>query len=179
LAVGDDQVAEFLFELGECAEAVVFGFEGEADDPAAAFFGAERGDDVVGFGEVQVEWLASLGDLVRLDPHRAIVAGGGGADEAVAGFKFCGGGGHHVLRGNDRHDAGLRRGVDLDGPADDYDFVPERKRGLRERSPHSPAGGVGQIADRVQILASGSGGDEDAGHWTADCRFQIADLRQE
>ena len=87
-AVGDHQVAELLLELGQRAQAVVFGFEREADDPAAALFRAERGDDVVGFDEVQIDRLAGLGDLVRFDAHRPIVARGGGADQAVADFEF-------------------------------------------------------------------------------------------
>ena len=50
-AVGNHEIAEFAFELGECAETVVFGFEREADDPAMASFRSKRGHDIVGFDE--------------------------------------------------------------------------------------------------------------------------------
>ena len=37
-AVGDHQVAEFALELGQRAKAVIFRFQGKADDPAAGLF---------------------------------------------------------------------------------------------------------------------------------------------
>ena len=75
--------------LASAAETVVFRFQREADNPATAFFRAERGNDVVGFDEMQIDRLAGLGDFVRLDAHRPVVARGGGADEAVACFELA------------------------------------------------------------------------------------------
>ena len=49
--VRDDEVAVFAFEFCQRAEAVVFGFEGEADDPAGAFARRQRGDDILRFDE--------------------------------------------------------------------------------------------------------------------------------
>ena len=69
------------------------------------FCATERGDDVVGFDEVQVDRLARLGDLVRLDAHRAVIAGSGGADQAVAVFELACRGGEHVFGRNHRDDA--------------------------------------------------------------------------
>ncbi len=63
---------------------MIFGFECEADNPAAAFFCAERGDDIIRLDEMQIDRLARLGDFVRLDAYWPIVARGSGADETVA-----------------------------------------------------------------------------------------------
>ena len=163
-AVGDHQVAVFAFELRQGAQAVVFGFQGEADDPAAALSRAERGDDVVGFDEVQLERLAGLGDLVRLDADRAVVAGGGGADQAVAAVELARRGGEHFFGRNDRHDAGAGGILDLDRPAHDDDFMAQREGRLGQRLAHPTAGGVREIAHRVEVLPRGTGGDEDSGH---------------
>ena len=144
---------------------MVFGFQREADDPAAAFLRAERGDDIVGFDEMQIDRLAGLGDLVRLDAHGPIIARGGGADQAVARFEFLRRRGEHVFGGNHRHDARLRRILNLDRAADDHDFMPERERRLGQRPAHAAAGSVREIAHRVEELARRAGGDENAGQW--------------
>ena len=75
------------------------------------------------------------------------------------------GGGEHFFGRDDRHDAGRGRIVDFDRPADDDHFVPERERRLGQRPAHPAAGGVREIAHRVEKLARRAGGDEDASQW--------------
>jgi hypothetical protein len=158
------QIAVFAFELGEGAEAVVFGFKSKADDPARALASAKRGDDIVGFDEMQIHWVPGLGDLVIFDADWAVVAGRGGTDQAIAVFKFARRGGKHVLRRDHRYESRGDGVFDFDGPTYYHDVMPQRERRFTKCLAHAATRRVGEVPHRIKVLTRGTGGNKDSGH---------------
>ena len=82
---------------------------------------------------MQVDGMTRLGDLVVFDANRAIVARGGGTDQAVAVVELPRRGGEHVFGRDNRHHADRWRIFDLDRPAHNNNFVSQSERRLGER----------------------------------------------
>ena len=168
-AVGNHQVAEFFFELGECRGGDGLLFQREAHDPAAAFFCSERGNDVVGLDQVQIDRLAGFVDLVRLDADRSVVAGGSGADQAVAVSNSTAAAASISsveTTGTTRAAAGYSTST---GPLTTTTSCPSAIAASASARAHAAAGSVREIPHRVEVLARGAGGDEDAGHRSVTC----------
>jgi len=162
-AIGDDKVAVFAFEFGQGAEAMVFSFQREADDPAWAFAVAEGGDDVFRFDEMQVDGMTGLGDFVVLDADWTVIAWGRGANQSVATIELAGGNNEQVFSRDDANDTSQRRVFNFDGAAHDNDLMAQREGGLGKGLAHAAGGSIGEVTYRVEVLAGGAGGDEDAG----------------
>ena len=164
-AVDHDQIATLAFQLLHGPQVLVFGLQGEGDDPLRAVLDRrQRGHDVGRFDQFQPERLARLADLVRRHGHRPIVARRGHGDQAVAGGKHLQAGGEHVLGRDDRDHLGAGGIRHIDRPADDHHLVSRLDGRRRQRRAHAPARRVGQIPHRIEVLPRRAGGDEDAGH---------------
>jgi hypothetical protein len=107
------------------------------------------------------------GDFFGLDFGGAIVGYRGGHDEGIVGLKFAEDGLVH-LGGSFNVDAAdaLRHG-DGDGAEDEGDVVADARGGGGEGGAHAAGAAVGDVADGVDGLARGAGGEEEAegGHF--------------
>jgi hypothetical protein len=136
-------------------------------------WGVELGK-VLAFDQVQRQRLARLGDLLHGDLFGSVVAGGGGANGAVAGREHAARSLQHLVGGNDGDHLGAGRIADLDWAADDYHLVPRRESRFGQSLSHPPAGGVREIPHRIEKLTRRSRGDQNPAHgWLSRTKILV------
>lgn len=137
-AVEHNQVGALAFQLLQGPHPLVLGLQGEGDDPLVLLDRTAEGDDIGSLDQVQLQRTAGLRQLVRGDADRAVVAGRGRADQAIAGRERIETGLEHLFGRDHRHDLDGRRIGHVDRPADDQRFVPRCQASLRQGMPIRP-----------------------------------------
>lgn len=107
-----------------------------------------------------VTGAAGLGEFSGDAFSGAVVADGGGGDDAVTSLEELQAGVAHLLGGDDRVEFASDRGGEVDRPADKNDVPTGGEGGFGDGVSHAAAAGVGEVSDVVEVFAGGAGGDQ-------------------
>lgn len=162
--VGDDGVEFLAGELraGALGEGVGR-FEGEADDALVGTSGGGAGGDKVGGGfEFEGEAVGAAGEFAGVGLCGAVIGDGGGHDEYVAVGELGVEQGGEVGGGFEPQRADRPSRFQVCWSEEQRDIPARRDGGFCHRDAELPAGTICEVADGVDGLVGGAGGDENS-----------------
>lgn len=122
--IHNDQVALFGFEFHHGTSVDIFGFQRESNDPLVHFLLlAQRGHDIGGLDQPQIDRLTRLANLVWHDLLGSVIARCCGGNHAIATRELASAGRKHFLRRHNRNHLGRIRICDGDRSRHDDDIV--------------------------------------------------------
>ena len=160
--IGKHEVTALARELGLRLLDEVLGLGGKAHQQTGKAHGACAAQNIRRALQLQAEAGVVFLDLLRGLGHRAVIGNSGGEDANLHARQHGLHGLQHFLGA--LHLVQLRpiRSAQADRAADEQDLVALIKGSLGQGIAHAAAAAVGEKSNRVQGLARGAGGDEQA-----------------